>query len=97
MGSFLCVGIGGKRQSKIVPFMSTCDVQVSCHLTSSFTFIEHHGVQPTGCMDNEPEPSRGVRIKAFLGRPTNSGSTLPRAVHLYGSVIGCHQCISVIH
>ena len=22
--------------------------------------VEHHGVQPTGCMDNEPEPSRGV-------------------------------------
>ena len=24
------------------------------------TSVEHHGVQPTGCMDNEPEPSRGV-------------------------------------
>ena len=23
--------------------------------------VEHHGVQPTGCMDNEPEPSGGVR------------------------------------
>ena len=22
--------------------------------------VEHHGVQPTGGMDNEPEPSRGV-------------------------------------
>ena len=22
--------------------------------------VEHHGVQRTGCMDNEPEPSRGV-------------------------------------
>ena len=22
--------------------------------------VEHHGVQPTGCMDNEPEPSCGV-------------------------------------
>ena len=22
--------------------------------------VDHHGVQPTGCMDNEPEPSRGV-------------------------------------
>ena len=22
--------------------------------------VEHHGVQPTGCMDNEPEPLRGV-------------------------------------
>ena len=22
--------------------------------------VEHHGVQPTGCMDNKPEPSRGV-------------------------------------
>ena len=22
--------------------------------------VDHHGVQPTGCMDNNPEPSRGV-------------------------------------
>ena len=22
--------------------------------------VEHHGVQPTGCIDDKPEPSRGV-------------------------------------
>ena len=27
---------------------------------ASVASVEHHGVQPTGCMDNEPEPSRGV-------------------------------------
>ena len=34
------------------------------------------------------------RAKAFPGRPTNSGSTLPRAAHLDGGVFGCHQCIT---
>ena len=34
------------------------------------------------------------RVKVFPGRPTNSGSTLPRAAHLDGGVIGCHQCIT---
>ena len=34
------------------------------------------------------------RGKAFSGRPTNSGSTIPRAVHIEGSVIGCHWCIT---
>ena len=28
--------------------------------TVSDASVEHHGVLPTGCMDNEPEPSRGV-------------------------------------
>ena len=56
--------------------------------------VEHHGVQPTGCMDNEPEPSRGVPCLAFPGRPANSGSTLPRTAHLDGGVIGNHQSIT---
>ena len=30
--------------------------------------------------------------KAFPGRPTNSDSTLPRAVHLEGCVNRSHQC-----
>ena len=30
------------------------------------------------------------RVKAFQGRPTNSGLTLPRAMHLEGGVIECH-------
>ena len=34
------------------------------------------------------------RGKAFSGRPTNSGLTLPGAVHLDGGVIGYHQCIT---
>ena len=25
--------------------------------TPIFASVDHHGVQPTGCMDNEPEPS----------------------------------------
>ena len=29
-----------------------------CRLTTAS--VEHHGVQPTSCMDNEPEPSRGI-------------------------------------
>ena len=55
--------------------------------------VEHHGVQPTGCMDSEPEPSCGVPCSAFPGRPTISGSTLPRAAHQDGGTIGCNQCI----
>ena len=31
--------------------------------------------------------------KAFPGRPTNSDSTLPRAVHLEGGVTRSHQCL----
>ena len=27
--------------------------------------VEYHGVQPTGCKDNEPEQNRGASIKAF--------------------------------
>ena len=34
------------------------------------------------------------RVKAFRGRPTNSGSNLLRAAHLEGGGIGCHQCIT---
>ena len=33
------------------------------------------------------------RARAFPVRQTNSGSTLPRAAHLDGYVIGCHQCV----
>ena len=51
-------------------------------------------MQPTGCMDYEPQPSRGVPCYAFPGRPTNSGSTLPRTAHLDGGVIGNHQFIT---
>ena len=32
---------------------------------------EHHGVQPTGCMVIEPQPSLGIHFKAFPGRPAN--------------------------
>ena len=34
------------------------------------------------------------RAKAFPGRRTNAGSTLPGAAHLEGGVIVCHQCIT---
>ena len=34
------------------------------------------------------------RDKTLPGRPTNSGLALPRAVHLVGGDIGCHQCIT---
>ena len=34
------------------------------------------------------------RVKAFPGRPTNSGFILPRAAHLEGGVIGSHQCMT---
>ena len=52
--------------------------------------VEHHGVQPTSCMDDEPEPYRGVRPT-----PANSGWTLPRAALLEGGVIECHQCLDL--
>ena len=70
-------------------YLFRCVLSFSATLAS----VEHHGVQPTGCMDNEPEPSRGVPCWAFPGRPTNSGSTLPRTAHLDGGTIGCNQCI----
>ena len=31
-------------------------------------------------------------VMAFLGRPTNSSSTLPRAAYLEGGVVRRHQC-----
>ena len=34
-------------------------------------------------------------IKAFPGRLINSGSTVPRAAHLEGGVIGCHQYVNL--
>ena len=34
------------------------------------------------------------RAKAFLGRPTNSGSILTRAANLDGGLIERHQCIT---
>ena len=30
------------------------------HTHTTAACVEHHGVQPIGCMDNELEPSRGV-------------------------------------
>ena len=69
-------------------------VSISPNATFNLASVEHHGVQPTGCMDNEPEPSRGVPCLAFPGRPTNSGTTLPRTAHLDGGVIGNHQFIT---
>ena len=35
-------------------------------ITRAFASKEHHGVQQSGCMDNEPEPSRSV---SCLGPP----------------------------
>ena len=35
------------------------------------------------------------RVKAFPRRPTQSGSTIPRAAHLDDGVIGSHQCLHV--
>ena len=40
----------------IVALHHSSNVSLLCVRAS----VEHHGVQPTGCMDNEPEPSRGV-------------------------------------
>ena len=62
---------------------------MSLFLTYMFVLNFHHPWstmewKPTGCMDNEPEPSRGVPCKAFPGGPTNSGSTIPRTAHLDG-------------
>ena len=33
---------------------------MACERCEISTSVDHHGVQSTGCMDNEPEPSRGV-------------------------------------
>ena len=37
------------------------------------------------------------RAMDFPGRPTNSGSTMPRAAHQNGSVIGCHMCLHLAY
>ena len=60
----------------------------------SHASVEHHGVQPTGYMDNELVPYRGARVKALSRRPTNCGSNLPRTAHLDVGMIGCHQCMT---
>ena len=34
---------------------------IAQELAPAHAFMEHHGVQPTGSVDNEPEPSRCVQ------------------------------------
>ena len=50
--------------------------------TSALASVEHHGVQQTGCMDTNRSHLVASSVKAFSRRPTNSSSTLPRAVYL---------------
>ena len=49
---------------KAVIYVYLSFLSVDCflhsHIDTNRASVEHHGVQPTGCMDNEPEPSRGV-------------------------------------
>ena len=35
------------------------------NVITALAYVEHHGKQPTGCMDHEPEPSRGVPCKCL--------------------------------
>ena len=76
---------GDSEGSDITFFsMTTQSGCLQARVATTSASVEHHGVQPTGCMGNEPEPSRGA---PYQGRPTNPGSTLPRAAHLDGGVI----------
>ena len=71
----------------------------SVHITPATTTaasVMHRRVQPTGYMHNELEPYCDVRAKYFHVRLTKSSSTLPRAVHMEGGVIGRHQCHHLI-
>ena len=69
-----------------------------CHHCNVYcASVEHHEVEPTGCVDNERESFHGVPCKAIPGRPTNFGPSLPRAAQLEGDEIGCHQCLRVVH
>ena len=50
-------------------------------------------MQPIGCMDNELLPYGGNVLRP--SRMTDQFRLdIPRAVHLDGDVIGCHQCIA---
>ena len=60
-------------------------------------YVEHHGVQPSGCLDDELEPPHASCVKAFPGRLANSKLTIPRAAHLDNGVIWCCQCIIFRH
>ena len=80
------------RQQPPLPVQSL--LQPINNIGATAASVKHRGVQPTDCMDIEPEPSRGARVKVFPGGPTNSGETLPRAAHLDDGVIGCHRCIT---
>ena len=53
--------------------------------------VEHHGIQQTGCMDIEPEPYRGVPSQSLLQKTDESGSCIPRAVHLEGDSFFCYR------
>ena len=76
-------------------FPESCDDnQDWCNVMhNSGASVEHHGVQPTGCMDNEPGPFVAPCDKAFSGKPTNSDSTVPRTAYLEDGVIWGHQCL----
>ena len=73
-------------------FLQIGDDQI--HLTSTTTSVEHHGMQLTGCMDIEPEPSHGVPCKGLFRKADEADSTMPRAAQLEGGSFFCHRgCI----
>ena len=47
------------------------------YATTNMTSMEHHGMQPTGCMDIETEPSRGAPCQGISGRLTNPAPPYP--------------------
>ena len=61
--------------------------------TTTAASMQHHGVHQIGCMDNDLEPSCDILCQCLPRKVTNSGSTLPRVMHLAGGVIGCEQCL----
>ena len=75
-------------------FMLKLLPSVHTYGTVASASVEHHKFSRPGCMDDKPVPSSTSRVKAFPGRPTNYGSTLPRAAYLDGGVIQSHQCIT---
>ena len=65
----------------------------SCACTDSTTTTSMECSQPGAWTTNRSFLVESG-VKAFPRRPTNSGSTLPKAAHLDGGVIACHQCIT---
>ena len=60
LSSHQCAPYISRPESLVVCDTAQLRIMQYLFLTSASTSVVHHGVQPTGCMDNELEPSSGV-------------------------------------